>query len=218
MSNPNNGSEPMIDGICWLLQAARFVEDAHKLKISTKEGDGNQTPYISEIGSGNAFRIVCSIIDANVRDVDTICAAFLINIFEDTDCSYKQVSGAFGENIALIVAECSRNRNFPKAVNDKLLLLNASGLSISAKVIKLAEILDNISNMETEIPSSPRSFQTFDSTHGYIIWAYKLWDTIKDANPKLNSRIAAIFEKWNINKLSEKEIDSILNGWYECNY
>lgn len=132
-------------GIALILRAAEFAGRKHR---DQRRKDPSASPYINhplalaEILSG----------DGRVRSAEVLAAALLHDTLEDTDTTPAELRAAFGSKITGIVQEVTDDKTLPKQRRKELQVLHAPHISRSAKLIKLADKIANLSDIIT----SPR--------------------------------------------------------------
>lgn len=111
------------------VQSARsFASERHSGQL-----DDSGVPYFSA-----HVEQVVRIVSQVTNDPDILAAAYLHDLLEDTETTYDELVGLFGENVAAYVLELTkegRNR-FPRLH------------STEAVMIKFADRLSNLSRME----------------------------------------------------------------------
>lgn len=80
-------------------------------------------------------------------------AAILHDTVEDTDTTFDELEEHFGAEVRNIVAECSDDKNLPKQERKRLQIEHAKGASKRAKLVKLADKLYNLRDLERNLPS-----------------------------------------------------------------
>lgn len=119
-----------------LLRALEFAATHHAAQVRKF----NPEPYIL-----HPIR-VAKMVAENAADETTIVAAILHDIVEDTPVTIKDIYDEFGMEVALVVADLtnlkdpSKNRAIRKAEEVE----RARGMTKEAKVIRLADIIDNV--------------------------------------------------------------------------
>ncbi len=79
------------------------------------------------------------------KDVETLrIAAVLHDVVEDTWVENKDVEKEFGKKIAGLVEELTKDKSFPKKIAAEKYAAKLQDASDQAKIIKLADIYDNI--------------------------------------------------------------------------
>ncbi len=103
----------------------------------------NSTPYIV-----HPFRVFLWLADeAKIYDENVLSAAFLHDLIEDTSTDYDDIINEFNKEVADIVSVLTKDKALPEHVREKKYnekLLNASW---KAKVVKLADLYDNLCDM-----------------------------------------------------------------------
>lgn len=126
-------------------RAIAFAQEKHRGQIR-KDG----TPYI--IHPLRVSEIVRKFKKSH-RINELISAAILHDTLEDTDTSFEELKSNFGELVALIVFELTNDNNKIEKIGKSNYLsdkLSSSRLvSRWALVIKLADRLDNVSDLDT---------------------------------------------------------------------
>jgi len=121
---------------------ARAVAYACKLHDGTFRDDG-KTPYgVHPIRVAEHLRRI-----AGEQDENMLCAAILHDTVEDTAVNYDDVALEFGDDIATLVAELTVDRRLPKARRRAAMIEHLPQLSERAKKIKLADRLDNVTDL-----------------------------------------------------------------------
>ncbi len=130
-----------------IMQAYTLADNAHKGQMRSS-GD----PYISHPIA------VASILLDYCMDTDTICAALLHDVVEDTDTSLDDLKRKFGEDVALLVDGVTKIGQVPlnskeeqQAENIRKILM-AMSKDIRVIIIKLADRLHNMRTLDARPP------------------------------------------------------------------
>ncbi len=130
-----------------IMQAYELANEAHKGQMRTS-GD----PYITHPIS------VASILLDYCMDTDTICAALLHDVVEDTDITLEELRKKFGEDVALLVDGVTKIGQVPlnskeeqQAENIRKILM-AMSKDIRVIIIKLADRLHNMRTLDARPP------------------------------------------------------------------
>jgi len=96
---------------------------------------------------------VANILNALNEQDDLVKAAYLHDTLEDTDTTFEELTEKFGEKIASLVKELTSDRSAVKEVGKaQYLTEKMNDMSMDALTIKLADRLDNVSNLnDTDI-------------------------------------------------------------------
>ncbi|WP_049974646.1 HD domain-containing protein [Azospirillum sp. B4] len=77
-------------------------------------------------------------------------AAILHDVIEDTGAEYEDVAGVAGPAVADLVAMLSNDKRRPKGVRDAAFLAQIAAAPLPAQVIKLADLLANLSAIDRQ--------------------------------------------------------------------
>lgn len=110
--------------------------------------DSIETPYINH-PVGVAYILTSK---GNVTDLDVLMAAILHDTVEDTNTTFDEIENAFGTKIKNIVAEVTDDKSLPKMERKRLQIEHALTVSREAKLVKLADKLYNLRDLQKELP------------------------------------------------------------------
>jgi guanosine-3',5'-bis(diphosphate) 3'-pyrophosphohydrolase len=162
------------DDLGLVLRAAQFAALKHK---DQRRKDAKQTPYINHPIS--LAEVLHS--DGAVRDPVVIASALLHDTIEDTQTSYDELRGQFGEDVADTVVELTDTKFLGKKTRKRLQVARARQASDRAKQIKLA---DKISNLRDMLASPPAGW-SLERRQEYFDWAKSVVDRLRGVNPRL---------------------------------
>lgn len=91
--------------------------------------------------------------EADVTDIKVLMGAILHDTVEDTDTTLDELEEHFGAEVRTIVAECSDDKSLPKEERKRLQIEHAKSISKRAKLVKLADKLYNLRDLERTLPS-----------------------------------------------------------------
>lgn len=132
--------------------------------------------------------------EGEISELPVILAALLHDTVEDTDTTFEEIASEFGEKVADIVRECSDDKNLPSAERKRLQILHAKNSSHEAKLVKLADKLYNLRDLDNEIPVG----WTKERVVEYFNWAYKVVEGLKGTNTEIEKKLNEIFVKHKI--------------------
>jgi GTP diphosphokinase / guanosine-3',5'-bis(diphosphate) 3'-diphosphatase len=162
------------DPVSRLLHAAAFAADKHRLQ---KRKDAEASPYINHpIALAELLSSAGS-----VRDVDVLCAALLHDTIEDTATTFEELERAFDAGIAVIVREVTDNKSLAKEERKRLQVENAARASPSAKLVKLADKICNLRDLD----ASPPTDWSLERKRKYFDWAKEVVDQLRGVHPRL---------------------------------
>jgi guanosine-3',5'-bis(diphosphate) 3'-pyrophosphohydrolase len=162
------------DDLGLVLRAAQFAALKHK---DQRRKDAKQTPYINHPIS--LAEVLHS--DGAVRDPVVIASALLHDTIEDTQTSYDELRGQFGEDVADTVVELTDTKFLGKKTRKRLQVARARQASDRAKQVKLA---DKISNLRDMLASPPAGW-SLERRQEYFDWAKSVVDRLRGVNPRL---------------------------------
>lgn len=90
--------------------------------------------------------------EGNIYDPVVITAALLHDTVEDTDTTFEEIESQFGTEVRNIVMELTDDKSLPKVERKRLQIENAPKCSHKAKLIKLADKLYNLRDLQKAIP------------------------------------------------------------------
>jgi guanosine-3',5'-bis(diphosphate) 3'-pyrophosphohydrolase len=167
-----------------VLKAMAFAATKHR---DQRRKDAEASPYINHpIALADVLWHI-----GGVHDPVVIAAALLHDTIEDTETTAAEVRRVFGAKVAGIVVEVTDDKRLPKERRKELQIEHATHLSTSAKLVKLA---DKICNLR-DIQGSPPKGWSIDRKRKYFDWAKKVIDQIRGTNPRLERRFDQLFRQ-----------------------
>ena len=167
-------STDRLDGLGVVLRAAAFAAHKHR---DQRRKDARATPYINHpIALAEVLHS-----DGGVSDPRVIAAALLHDTIEDTQTSYGELRGQFGEEVADTVVELTDTKFLGKEARKRLQVAKAGKASDAAKQVKLA---DKICNLR-DILASPPANWSLARQQKYFDWAKDVVDEVRGANLRL---------------------------------
>ncbi|XP_064013906.1 guanosine-3',5'-bis(diphosphate) 3'-pyrophosphohydrolase MESH1 [Pogoniulus pusillus] len=167
-----------------LLEAADFAARKHK---GQRRKDPEGTPYINHpIG---VARILAH--EAGVTDIVVLQAALLHDTVEDTDTTLAEIEELFGQEVSRVVAEVTDDKTLPKMERKRLQVEHAPSSSPRAKLVKLADKLYNLRDLNRCTPAgwSPQRVQE------YFQWAAQVVFGLRGTSPALEAALQRLFEE-----------------------
>lgn len=148
--------------------------------------DVDKTPYINH-PIGVAYILTS---EGGITDINVLLAAILHDTVEDTDTSFDEIAKEFGEQICCIVKEVTDDKSLPKLERKRLQIEHAKHSSYEAKLVKLADKLYNLRDLQRVLPNG----WTEDRRKEYFIWAKKVVDNLRGTNEPLEKLLDNIFD------------------------
>ena len=156
------------------LRALAFAAHKHR---NQRRKDADASPYINHpIALANTL---CD--EAQVTDVEVLCAAILHDTVEDTETTAAELEREFGEKITAIVLEVTDDTTLEKAERKRLQVEHAAHISHQAKLVKLADKISNLRDVATNPPATWPLLRRQE----YFEWAKQVVDRMRGANPVL---------------------------------
>jgi guanosine-3',5'-bis(diphosphate) 3'-pyrophosphohydrolase len=118
-----------------------------------------------------------------VRDTGVLVAALLHDTLEDTDTVPEEIAEAFGDAVLAVVQEVSDDKSLSKAERKRLQVEHAPHRSVPAKLIKLADKLDNV----RELGADPPPAWSLERRIAYLDWADRVVAGLRGVNGALTS-------------------------------
>lgn len=123
-----------------------------------------------------------------------IQAAILHDVIEDTDTTYDELRDNFGEEVTEIVRECTDDKTLDKMERKRLQIERARSSSRKAKLVKLADKLYNLRDLDRSMPVG----WTKERVDEYFIWAHKVVENLSGTNKIMEEALAQIFRDHNV--------------------
>jgi len=182
-----------------VISAANFAAIKHKTQ---KRKDPEGTPYIN-----HPLGVAHILTQAGITDSEVIIAAILHDTVEDTDTSLEEVEAEFGKRVRDIVDEVSDDKNLAKEERKRLQIVHAPHKSSQAKLVKLADKLYNLRDLERATPSG----WSGQRKQEYFVWAAKVVRGLRGSCDSIEKMLDQIFQRNGVDdpkniELSENEI------------
>lgn len=171
---------------CELLRATDFAAQRHSFQ-RRKNGD---IPYINHsIGVALLVTKAYSAADQEV-DLEAVVAALLHDVVEDTETSLEEIEQEFGSQVRSIVAEVTDDKSLAKVTRKRLQVEKAPSKSTEAKMVKLADKLYNLKDLQQKPPPN----WTLTRVQGYFVWAYHTVAGMTGTNSFLEEQLEQVFQ------------------------
>lgn len=129
--------------------------------------------------------------EAGITDIDVIQAAILHDTVEDTNTTFDEIEKEFGIKVCNIVAEVTDDKSLSKATRKELQIERAKGSSHEAKLVKLADKLYNLRDLEITPPEKWSN----ERIKEYFEWAKKVIDELRGTNKNMEDSLDEIFKR-----------------------
>lgn len=180
--NANHKSHKLAEArvLTSLVHAIDFAAQAH----GHQKRKASNLPYIL-----HPIGVVRHLVDAGVYDLNTLMAAALHDVVEDTPIKIEDIVSRFGTHVAEIVAEVTDNKALSKRERKQHQIDSAAGKSKAAKLVKLADKLYNLNDLRKQPPPS----WSLDRVQGYFLWAKATIDPMRGTNDHLEAQLDDLF-------------------------
>ncbi|KAJ4947377.1 hypothetical protein JOQ06_009412 [Pogonophryne albipinna] len=167
-----------------LLETVHFAAEKHR---NQRRKDPEATPYINHpIG---VARIISH--EGGVANIEVLQAALLHDTVEDTDTSFAELEAKFGPIVARIVQEVTDDKSLSKQDRKRQQVEHAAHCSRQAKVVKLADKLYNLRDLNRCTPSG----WTAERVQEYFVWASEVVKGLRGTNYALEERLEELFRQ-----------------------
>jgi len=166
-----------------VLKAAAFAAEKHR---NQRRKDAEASPYIN-----HPIQLAHILVQADIEDPVVLAAALLHDTIEDTNTSFEELEIVFGYEIANIVAECSDDKKLGKLERKQAQIDHAAGLSRAAKLVKLADKIANVNDMN----DAPPAGWSLERKREYFDWAKRVVDEIRGTHAGLEARFDGEYAK-----------------------
>jgi guanosine-3',5'-bis(diphosphate) 3'-pyrophosphohydrolase len=165
-----------------ILRAVAFAAHKHR---DQRRKDKEASPYIN-----HPIELAHVLWDeGEVRDPLVIAAALLHDTLEDTETSWQELRGEFGEEIADIVLEVTDTQWLRKEVRKRLQVAKAKHSSEQARLVKLADKICNVRDLATRAPEG----WSLERKRQYYDWAMEVVDRLRGTHPELERRFDEVY-------------------------
>ncbi|MGQ0752354.1 MAG: HD domain-containing protein [Betaproteobacteria bacterium] len=165
-----------------ILRAVAFAAHKHR---DQRRKDKDASPYIN-----HPIQLATVLWEeGEVRDPEVIAAALLHDTLEDTETTWQELRGVFGEEIADVVLEVTDTKWIKKALRKRLQVAKARHSSESARMVKLA---DKICNLR-DIAAHPPAGWPLERKQQYFDWAKEVVDRLRGTHPELERRFDEVY-------------------------
>lgn len=161
----------MSDPVLLLANAIDFA--ARKHTDQRRKGAADE-PYVNHVIS--VARLLAEATEG--RDPGLVAAGLLHDTVEDTETTLDDLAGAFGTDVADLVAEVTDDKSLPKAERKRLQIKKAAGKSHRAKMLKLADKTCNLRSLVDSPPPDWNGARRLD----YVDWAKRVADECRGVN------------------------------------
>ena len=165
------------------MRAAAFAADRHR---DQRRKGADASPYIN-----HPLALASLLSQCGVCDPIVLVAALLHDTVEDTATALAEIEQTFGRDVAQIVAEVTDDKSLPKADRKRLQIEHAPHLSDRAKLVKLADKVCNLRDMDR----SPPVGWSVERRREYFDWAKQVVDQMRGTHAGLEQLFDEAYAK-----------------------
>lgn len=165
-----------------VLRAVAFAAHKHR---DQRRKDKEASPYINH--PIELAHVLWG--EGEVRDPLVIAAALLHDTLEDTETSWQELRGEFGEEIADIVLEVTDTQWIKKELRKRLQVAKARHSSEAARLVKLADKICNVRDLGTRAPDG----WSLERKRQYFDWAKEVVDRLRGTHVELERRFDEVY-------------------------
>ncbi|XP_046544287.1 guanosine-3',5'-bis(diphosphate) 3'-pyrophosphohydrolase MESH1-like isoform X2 [Haliotis rubra] len=170
-----------------IIRCANFSAIKHK---DQRRKDPEMTPYINH-PIGVAYILTE---EAGITDLSVIQTALLHDTVEDTSTTFDEIEAEFGKEVRDLVVELSDDKTLMKEDRKRLQIEHAPHASPKAKLVKLADKLYNLRDLQRTVPRG----WSQQRMQGYFIWAAQVVAGLRGTNKIMEEALDKIFKERNV--------------------
>lgn len=126
--------------------------------------------------------------------MEVIQAALLHDTVEDTKTTFEELEEHFGPTVTHIVKELTDDKSLPKEEQNRLQIERARHSSHQAKLVKLADKLYNLRDIERAIPRGWSRSRAYE----YFLFSKKVVDGLRGTNEGIEKELDKLFRKYGL--------------------
>jgi len=160
-----------------ILRAIAFAAHKHR---DQRRKDKRASPYINHpIALATVLWA-----EGGVHDPVVIATALLHDTLEDTETSWQELRGEFGDAVADLVAEVTDVKWLKSDARKRLQVARAGHSTDRAKLVKLADKICNLRDMAAHPPHG----WSLERRRKYFDWASEVVAQLRGVHPELERR------------------------------
>ncbi|KAM8705285.1 hypothetical protein ACLKA7_009707 [Drosophila subpalustris] len=168
----------------------KCLQYAAQKHSTQRRKDPQSTPYVNHVINVSTILAV----EAGITDEGVLMAALLHDVVEDTDATFGDVEKLFGTEVSTLVRAVTDDKSLEKEERKRLQIENASKTPRKGKLIKLADKLDNLRDLQVHTPQG----WTEERREEYFVWAKQVVDNMRGTNAVLEAKLDEIFRDRNL--------------------
>lgn len=166
------------------MAALQFAAEKHR---DQRRKDIYALPYINHPIA--LATVLCN--EADITDPEVIAASLLHDTIEDTDTTAEELERLFGKKISEVVLEVSDDKRLKKSERKRLQIDRAAFLSYEAKLVKLADKICNLRDMD----ACPPANWDLERRREYFDWAKAVIDRMRETHSALEKIFDEAYSK-----------------------
>lgn len=169
-----------------VLAAAEFAAWKHRNQ-KRKGVNPKNVPYIQHpLGLANMLVNIGGIDDSVV-----LVAALLHDTVEDTETTFEELTTAFGERVAHVVAEVTDDKSLSVGERKRRQIQHTGKISDDAKLVKIVDKTNNLLDLLANPPPSWEPWQV----RGSVAWSWLLLNQTRGINAALEKYWEDVYKK-----------------------
>lgn len=169
------------NGLKLIVDALAFAADKHR---DQRRKGTEASPYIN-----HPIALVDVLVnEGRVMDPKVIAAAILHDTVEDTETTEQELIDHFGEEISDIVMQVTDDKDLAKPERKRAQIEHAPGLSHEAKLVKLADKICNVCDLDNAPPEGWDSQRIEE----YRNWASEVVAGLRGTDERLERRFKKV--------------------------
>ncbi len=129
------------------------------------------------------LRVAQHLLRHDLIDSTLICAALLHDVLEDSACPPGDIEREFGPEVLRIVRELTDDKSLLKSLRKQYQVERAELLSPKARLIRLADKIDNVASLADDPPAD----WSHQRRRDYIAWSRRVVKALRSTHPGLEA-------------------------------
>lgn len=130
--------------------AENFAKEKH-LGNTRIDGTSQYQEHLSSV--------VARLKNLGITDQDTISAAWLHDVLDNTTISFDEIDQRFGSKVAVLILAISKDKSIPRARQEEQYVKQLRNAPLDAKIIKLCDISANLRELKGSSFSKTRKLK-----------------------------------------------------------
>lgn len=200
-----------------MLQSMQTINDHLMLFINvlqlmnTAHGDQRRKNSTNEPYINHPIRVCIILHECGVRNIDILMAGLLHDTIEDSDVTQQDITDKTNSTVASIVVEVTNPKDLDKLSVKKWQVEHSRSMSDEAKLVKLADKIDNLTDL---LKDPPLSWST-EYIDGYFAHGYAVCLNLVGVNGRLDSKARQLFEDVGLINLPDEVLMRKLDDYYQ---